>query len=111
LRLESDLATSKQTASRSLDRQGLAIRRVPLASIHNDPANARAHDEANLGAITASLQRFGQAEPLVVHKPTGRVIGGNYPEKGERDIAGRTSGGVSEHLASTVTHGGRGERA
>jgi len=50
---------------------------VPLASIHNDPANARAHDEANLGAITASLQRFGQAEPLVVHKPTGRVIGGN----------------------------------
>ena len=50
---------------------------MPLASIHNDPANARAHDEANLGAITASLQRFGQAEPLVVHKPTGRVIGGN----------------------------------
>jgi len=46
-----------------------------------------------------------------VHKPTGRVIGGNYPEQGERDIAGRTSGGVSEHLASTVTHGGRGERA
>jgi ParB-like chromosome segregation protein Spo0J len=57
--------------------QGLAIRRVSLASLHNDPANARSHDEQNLAAIKASLQRFGQAEPLVVHKATGRVIGGN----------------------------------
>ncbi len=30
-----------------------------------------------MDAIEASLQRFGQAEPLVVHKQTGRVIGGN----------------------------------
>lgn len=57
--------------------QTLAIRRVSLDALHLDPANARAHDERNLGAITASLQRFGQAEPLVVHKATGRVIGGN----------------------------------
>ena len=31
----------------------------------------------NLASIEASLQRFGQAEPLVVQKSTGRVIGGN----------------------------------
>jgi len=55
----------------------LSIRRVELTALHNDPANARTHDQRNLGAITASLQRFGQAEPLVVHKATGRVIGGN----------------------------------
>jgi DNA modification methylase len=55
----------------------LSIRRVSLTALHNDPANARTHDQRNLGAITASLQRFGQAEPLVVHKATGRVIGGN----------------------------------
>jgi ParB-like chromosome segregation protein Spo0J len=30
-----------------------------------------------MASIRASLARFGQAEPLVVHKATGRVIGGN----------------------------------
>src|SRR5947208_14333746 len=55
----------------------LTLRRVPLASLHLDPANARNHPDKNLTAITASLATFGQAEPLVVHKPTGRVIGGN----------------------------------
>ena len=54
----------------------LRIKRVPLDSLHQDPANARTHGNDNLEAIRASLQRFGQAEPLVVHK-TGRVIGGN----------------------------------
>ncbi len=56
---------------------GLAIQRVPLDALHLDPANARVHDDVNLDAIKASLTRFGQAEPLVVHKSTGRVIGGN----------------------------------
>src|SRR5882672_3877642 len=55
----------------------LAIRRVPLASLHADPSNAREHGEKNLDAIRASLTRFGQAEPLVVQKSTGRVVGGN----------------------------------
>lgn len=56
---------------------GLAIRRVAVESLHLDPANARSHAEENLAAIEGSLRRFGQAEPLVVHKPTSRVIGGN----------------------------------
>jgi DNA modification methylase len=56
---------------------GLSIRRVPLAALHQDPANARAHGERNLEAIRASLARFGQAEPLVVQKSTGRIVGGN----------------------------------
>ncbi len=55
----------------------LTIRRVAISSLHPDPANARTHGEENLQAIEASLRRFGQAEPLVVHKRTGRVIGGN----------------------------------
>ncbi len=63
-----------QTSSRA---DGLTIRRVALDALHLDPANARAHGERNLEAIVASLERFGQAEPLVVHKQTGRVIGGN----------------------------------
>ena len=55
----------------------LAIRRVPLSALHQDPANARSHPERNLASIRASLARFGQAEPLVVLKDAGRVIGGN----------------------------------
>src|SRR4030095_1489451 len=55
----------------------LTVRRVPLDSLHLDPANARLHPDENLDAIAASLKRFGQAEPLVVQKGTGRVIGGN----------------------------------
>jgi ParB-like chromosome segregation protein Spo0J len=55
----------------------LQIRRVALDALHQDPANARAHGPENMAAIEASLARFGQAEPLVVHAGTGRVIGGN----------------------------------
>ncbi|MGH9362842.1 MAG: ParB N-terminal domain-containing protein, partial [Thermoanaerobaculia bacterium] len=55
----------------------LALRRVPLDSLHLDPSNARQHGAENLAAIEGSLRRFGQAEPLVVQKATGRVIGGN----------------------------------
>src|SRR5436309_909359 len=60
-----------------MDEHGLAIKRVPLASLHLDPSNARTHGPENLEAIVGSLRRFGQAEPLVVQAGSGRVIGGN----------------------------------
>lgn len=52
-------------------------KRVPLESIHHDPSNARSHPERNLAEIEHSLAHFGQVEPLVVQKSTGKVIGGN----------------------------------
>ncbi len=55
----------------------LTILRVPLSTLHQDPANARTHPDRNMTAIRESLARFGQAEPLVVQKGTRRVIGGN----------------------------------
>ena len=58
-----------------LETKHLTIERVPLDSIHLDPANARAHDERNLDAIKASLQQWGQAEPLVVQAESRKVIG------------------------------------
>jgi DNA modification methylase len=57
--------------------ESLTIRRVPLASLHLDPANARTHPEPNVAAIKASLARFGQVDPLITQRSTGRVIGGN----------------------------------
>ena len=56
---------------------GLQIKRVPLDSLHTDPANARVHNDVNMAAIVGSLRRFGQAEPLVVQAGTRRIIGGN----------------------------------
>jgi hypothetical protein len=55
----------------------LVIRKVPLAELHQDPANVRRHPERNMRAIAASLKEFGQVEPLVVLKGTGKVLGGN----------------------------------
>lgn len=55
----------------------LRIERVAIESVQLDPANAREHGVENIEAITASLARFGQAEPLVVQKGSRRVIAGN----------------------------------
>ena len=70
--MESDLDHSSTTPP-----SGLQIARVALEDLHLDPANARAHGDRNLAAIVSSLERFGQVEPLVVNRGTGRVVGGN----------------------------------
>ena len=61
----------------SASTHGLTTKRVPLAQLCLDPANARLHPERNLDSIADSLKRFGQVEPLIVQASTGRVIGGN----------------------------------
>src|SRR3954469_23983664 len=58
-------------------RRPMVARRAKLSELHTDPANARRHDERNLAAIADSIRTFGQVEPLVVQKSTGKVIGGN----------------------------------
>ena len=47
-----------------------------IASLMLDPANVRTHDAKNLGAIKASLARFGQQKPIVVNGK-GIVVAGN----------------------------------
>ena len=49
---------------------------VPVTSLHEDPQNARSHDERNVKAIAASYRRFGQQKPIVVDAH-GKVIAGN----------------------------------
>jgi hypothetical protein len=38
---------------------------VPVASLHEDPANVNTHPERSVAAIAASYARFGQQKPLV----------------------------------------------
>jgi hypothetical protein len=61
-------------------------KRVKIDELHEDPANARIHPENNLADIRASLKEFGQVEPLVVQKSSGKVIGGNGRLKVMRDL-------------------------
>lgn len=55
----------------------LVTKRVLLDELHHDAANVRTHDAKNLMAIAGSLKQFGQVEPLVVQKGTGKIVGGN----------------------------------
>ena len=48
---------------------------VTIESLKLDPNNARKHSRRNLDAIAASLNKFGQRKPIVVHN--GVVIAGN----------------------------------
>ena len=48
----------------------------PIASLREDPQNARKHDKRNLAAIAASLSEFGQRKPVVALQD-GTVIAGN----------------------------------
>lgn len=56
--------------------QGLAVMTRKVSELASDPANARKHDDRNIEAIKASLQRFGQQKPIVVDS-SGVVRAGN----------------------------------
>lgn len=49
---------------------------IKVSALHEDPDNARSHDEKNIEAIKASLSRFGQQKPIVISE-IGKVIAGN----------------------------------
>jgi site-specific DNA-methyltransferase (adenine-specific) len=50
--------------------------KVPIASLVNDPNNARKHGTKNLSAIKGSLAKFGQQKPIVIDAKNV-VIAGN----------------------------------
>jgi len=58
--------------------------KVAIADLSLDPKNARKHSQRNLDAIAASLVRFGQRKPLVVHR--GVVLAGNGTLEAARSI-------------------------
>jgi ParB-like chromosome segregation protein Spo0J len=70
--------TSNTRKNSTIERRSpdLKTELVKIDSLVFDPANARKHDEKNLGAIKSSLQRFGQQKPIVVDA-SGVVRAGN----------------------------------
>lgn len=61
------------------------IETVKIKDLSNDPANVRKHDDRNLDAIKASLQRFGQQKPIVVDGK-GIVVAGNGTLMGAKSL-------------------------
>ena len=49
--------------------------KIQITELSLDPKNARKHSQRNLEAIAASLNKFGQRKPIVVHR--GVVLAGN----------------------------------
>lgn len=54
----------------------MLIESIKIDELHEDPANARRHDDKNLKAIKGSLKKFGQQKPIVVDK-NNIVVAGN----------------------------------
>ena len=61
------------------------VEAVPLAALTPFPGNPRRHNERNLRAIRASLQRFGQLRPLVVNRD-GVILAGNGTYQAARQL-------------------------
>jgi site-specific DNA-methyltransferase (adenine-specific) len=53
----------------------MITKQIAIAQLSLDPSNARKHSQRNLEAIAASLSKFGQRKPIVVHR--GVVLAGN----------------------------------
>lgn len=54
--------------------EALRTHLVPISAVSMHPDNPKEHD---LGAIAASIARFGQQVPILVQKSTGWIVAGN----------------------------------
>lgn len=66
----------------------MKLKQVPVSTLVNDPTNARVHNDKNLDAIVASLDKFGQRKPIVVHNDV--VIAGNGTLQAARKLGWET---------------------
>lgn len=62
----------------------LAIQRRKVSELANDPGNVRKHDDRNIEAIMASLQRFGQQLPIVIDSSNVVRVGNGRLEAARR---------------------------
>lgn len=78
----------------------MTIETVSIASLSEDPSNARRHPSRNLEQIKSSLRRFGQQKPIVVDA-TNTVRAGNGTLAAARALGWTSIGIVRSALAKT----------
>lgn len=66
--------------------EAMYVRRVPLTDLHEDAGNCREHPPRSIEVLRGMLLQFGQIEPLVVQKGTGKIIGGNGRIQAMREL-------------------------
>jgi len=55
----------------------LTIEQVPIEALHPDPFNPRRISDAELEALTRSLQQFGLVDPVIARRTDKTVVGGH----------------------------------
>ncbi|HUF53803.1 MAG TPA: ParB N-terminal domain-containing protein, partial [Dehalococcoidia bacterium] len=53
------------------------LEHVPIDDLKPDPANPRRIDDAELEALTRSVQEFGMVDPVIARREDNTVIGGH----------------------------------
>lgn len=76
----------------------LNVQTVSLDTLHEDPQNANTHPVENLEAISKSLEKWGQVEPLLFQATTRKVIGGNGRLRVMRELGWETAEAVELDL-------------
>jgi len=72
-----------------------ALTRVPIDSIQPHPRNAR---QGDIGALTLSLQRFGQVRPIVVQASTSLIVAGNHLWRAAKSLGWTEIGAVAVEM-------------
>ena len=54
----------------------LILEQLPIADLHPDPGNPRRIEEAELAALTRSIETFGVVDPMLARRGDRRVIAG-----------------------------------
>lgn len=70
---------------------------VRLNSVTLDPKNAKEHTSSGIGTIAASLERYKQRKPIVIHAETGIVEAGNGTVRAARQLGWEWIAAVRVH--------------
>lgn len=73
----SPLLYAVRTLRVQLMESSLAIEHVAIDTLRPDPANPRRISDAELEALTRSIQEFGMIDPVIARREDGVVIGGH----------------------------------
>ena len=65
----------------------LTVEQLPIDALHPDPLNPRRIEEAELAALTRSIETFGFVDPVLARRADRRVIAGH-----QRIVAARRGG-------------------
>ena len=80
-------ATASARSGKGAAAASLTVEQLPIDDLHPDPLNPRRIEEAELAALTRSIETFGVVDPVLTRRGDRRVIAGH-----QRLLAARRCG-------------------